>query len=126
MYPKGKVLVKIYNKIDNHDRKTYIINEKPPLNTPFVKKREDNNRSTLYSFCGPFEALQADIADIRFLGKLGVDPKYCLVFVDLFTSIIYTYPVKRRSLLATKMMIFYQDIAKKRIGRMCLQTDHEF
>ena len=113
LYPKGKVLVKIYNEIHNHDRKTYIINEKPPLNTPFVKKREDLNRSTLYSFSGPFEVLQADVADIRFLGKLAADPKYYLLFADLFTSMIYTYPMKRRSLLATKMIIFYQDIAKK-------------
>ena len=85
-----------------------------------------NDRSTLYSFNGPFEALQADIADTRFLGKSAADPKYCLLFVDLFTSRIYTYPMKRHSLLAKKMVIFYQDIAKKRMGRMHLKTDCEF
>ena len=53
------------------------------------------NRSTLYSFKGPFEVLQADIADIRFLGKLVVDPKFCLLFVDLFTFMIYTHPIKK-------------------------------
>ena len=35
--PNDKVFVKIYNEIDNNDKKTNI-NEKPPLNTPFVKK----------------------------------------------------------------------------------------
>ena len=73
-----------------------------------------------------FEALQADIADIRFLGKLAADPKHCLLFVDLLTSMIYTYPMKRCSLLAKKMVIFYQEIAEKRMGRMRLQTDREF
>ena len=64
LYPKDKVFVKIYNEINNNDKKTNIINEKPPLNTPFVEKREDVDRLTLYSFSGPSEALQADIADI--------------------------------------------------------------
>ena len=34
--------------------------------------------------------------------------------------------MKRRSLLTKKMMIFYQDIAKKRIDRIRLQTDGKF
>ena len=89
-------------------------------------KKKDVDRSTIYSFSGPFEALQADTADIRFLGRSAADPKYCLLFVDLFTSMIYTYPMKTRNLLAKKMAIFYQDIAKKRTGKMRLQTDREF
>ena len=105
-YPKDKCFVKIYNEIDNNDKKTNIINEKPPPNTLFVEKREYVDRSTPYSFSGPFEALQADIADIRFLGKSAADPKYCLLFVDLFTSMIYTYPMKRRSLITKTMVIF--------------------
>ena len=36
LHPKDKVFVKIYNKIDN--KKRDIINEKPPLNTPFAEK----------------------------------------------------------------------------------------
>ena len=38
LYPKDKVFIKIYNEIDNN-KKTNIINEKPPLNTPFIEKR---------------------------------------------------------------------------------------
>ena len=124
LYPNDKIFVKIYNEIGN--KKISIINEKPPLNTPFVEKCKNVNRLTLYSFSGPFEVLQADIADIRFLGKSAADPKYCLLFVDLFTSTIYTYPMKKHSLLTKKMLIFYNDISKKRAGRMHLQTDHEF
>ena len=102
LYPKDKVLVKIYNEIDNNSNKTNIINEKPPLNTPFIEKREDVDRSTLYSFSGSFEVLQADIAGIRFLGKSAADPKYCLLIVDVFTSMIYTYPMEKCSLLPKK------------------------
>ena len=83
-------------------------------------------QSTLYSFSGPFKALQADIADIRFLGRSAADPKYCLLFVDLLTSMIYTYPMKKCSLLPKKMLIFYKDVAKKGMGKMRLQTDREF
>ena len=89
-------------------------------------KKKDVDRSTIYSFSGPFEALQADIADIRLLGRSAADPKYCLLFVDLFTSMIYTYPMKTQNLLAKKMAIFCQDIAKKRAGKMRLQTEREF
>ena len=79
LYPKDKVFVKIYNEIDNNDKKTNIIDEKSPLNTPYVEKREDVDRSTMYNFSGPFEALQADIADIRFLGKSAAYTKYGLL-----------------------------------------------
>ena len=127
LYPKDKVFVKIYNEIDNNSKKTNITNEKPTLNTPFIEKREDVNRLTLYSLSGPFEALQADIADIQFLGKSAAGTKYCLLFVDLFTSMIYTYPMKKRSLLPKKkMLVFYKDIAKKSLGKMRVQTDREF
>ena len=44
---------------------------------------------------GPFELLHADIADKRFLAKSAVVPKYCLLFIYLFTSKIYTYTTKK-------------------------------
>ena len=108
MYPKDKVFVNIYNAISSKSgKKPVVLNENLPLNTPFIGKREDVDRSTLYSFSGPFEALQADIADIQFFGRSAADPKYCLLFVDLFTAMIYTYPMKTRNLLAKNMAIFY-------------------
>ena len=111
LYPKDKVFVKVFNELDSDTKKKIsVINENPPLNMPFVEKREDVDRSTLYSFSGPFEMLQADIADIGLLGKSAADPKYCLLFVDLFTSMIYTYPIKRHSLLAKKVQDFYNDV----------------
>ena len=64
----------------------------------------------LYSFSRPFEALQADIAYIIVLARSAVNPKFCLLFVDLLISKIYTYPMKERKFLAKKMELFYKDI----------------
>ena len=93
---------------------------------PFVNKRSNIDHSTLYSISKPFELLHADIADLRFLAKSAVDPKYCLLIVDLFTSKIYAYPMKNRSLIAKKLNLFYKDIKSKRTGKMRLQMDLEF
>ena len=123
IYLKDKVFVNIYKKLGN---KKIFVNEKTPLTTPFVEKKQDVTHSTHYRFRRPFEALHADIVDIRFLGKSAADPKYCLLFVDLFTSMIYTYPVKTRNLLARKAALFYNDIKNKRSGKMRQQTDQEF
>ena len=68
--------------------------------------------------------IHGDIADTRFLA--AVDPKYCLLLVDLFTSKIYIYSMKNRGLLPKKLCLFYEDIQNKRTGKLCLQTDLEF
>ena len=74
-----------------------------PFYTPFVKQRKDIDRSsTLYSFKMLFELVDAVIADIRFFPKSEVDPKYCLLAVDLFTSNVYAYTMKSRNLLSKK------------------------
>ena len=80
----------------------------------------------MYSFNGPFQLLHADIADIRFFSKSAVDPKYCLLFADLFTQKIYTYPMRKRNILKKKMEEFYEEVSQKRKEKMRLQTDLEF
>ena len=70
--------------------------------------------------------MHADIAETKFLVKSAVDPKYCLLLVDLFTSKVYVYPIKNRSLLAKKLKLFYEDINRKMTGRMRLQADLEW
>ena len=65
-----------------------------PLKTSFAKKYNEIDRSTLYSFEGPFQLLHADIANLKFLGKSVAAPQYCLVVVDFFSSKVYTYPIK--------------------------------
>lgn len=60
---------------------------------PLLKK-SDIDRSTLYSFNGPFQLRRTDVGNLEFLGKSAVDPKYCLFFVDIYSAKIYTYPMK--------------------------------
>ena len=74
-YDKDKVFVNLYGQIEDKDffKKE---NETLPLVTPFVDEKTNLDHSTLCSFHEPFEMLHADIADIRFLAKSAVDPKY--------------------------------------------------
>ena len=96
------------------------------LVTLFFSQKSNGDHSTLYSISTSFDLVHGDIADARFLAKSAVDPKYCLPLADLFTSKIYVYPIKNRSLLAKKLRLFYEDIKRKRAGKMRLQTDLEF
>ena len=61
-----------------------------PSKTEFVEQKREINKSSLYSFDGPFQLLNADVANLKFLGKSAVDLQYCLLFVNLFTSKVYT------------------------------------
>ena len=122
-YDKGKAFVSLQDQLEE---KNVYQNNNLPFVTPFVNKRSNIDHLTLHTISKPFELLHADIADLRFLAKSAVSPKYCLLAVDLFTSKIYVYPMKNRSLLAKKLKLFYVDIKQKRTGRMRLQTDLEF
>ena len=75
-YDKDKVFVKLYQKSENIEEIYFDENIQPnlPLTTLFIQKKRDIDRSTLYSFKGPFELLHADIADLRFLA-IGCRPK---------------------------------------------------
>ena len=92
-YEKDKVFVTFYNKLGNVNiqAEEVVI----PTNVPSVEKRSDIDISTLYSFNRPFELLHADIAGIRFFAKSAADSHYCLLFVDLFTQKVYTFPMKK-------------------------------
>ena len=85
-YDKDKVFVNLYNELED---KNFYQNNNLPLVTPFVNERSNIDHLTLYSIGKLFELLHADTADLRFLAKSAVDPKYCLLIVDLFTSKIY-------------------------------------
>ena len=120
----SKVFINLYNQLE--DKNFRSKKEFLPIVTPFSDIKSNVNHSSLFSIGKPFELFHADIVDTRFLAKSAVDPKYCLLLVDLFTSKIYIYPMKNRSLLAKKLKLFYEDIKPKRTGRMRLQTDLEF
>ena len=122
-YETDKLCDNLVNLIDSKN----IFNEdKAPARVDYVEKREID-RFTVYSFDGPFQFLHADVGNLEFLGKNATFPQYVLVIVDLFSSKIYTYPMKSRKQILQKLRIFYDDVRIKRKGkRMRLQVDNEF
>ena len=123
VFPKDEVFVNLNKKLED---KNFKQKDSLSVVTPLTNLKSNVDHSTLHSISKPFELMHADIADTTFLAKSAVDPKYCLSLVDLFASKIYLYPMKNRSLLARKLKFLYEDIKKKRAGRMRLQTDLEF
>ena len=122
-YIKDKEFVNLIIKLEN--RNDMFERDVVPIKTTFVKQKSQIDRSTLYSFDGPFQLLHADVATLEFLGKSAVYPKYCLLFDDLFTSKVYTYPMKSRRFIARKMRDFYE-VKKRKNKPMRLQTDQKF
>ena len=94
--------------------------------TDYVEKREIDH-STLYSFDGPFQLFHADVGNLEFLGKNATFPQYVLVLVDLFSSKVYTYPMRARKQIRQRLEQFYEEVESKRKGKkMKLQVDQEF
>ena len=130
LYEKDKVFYKLFNTIE--DRNIIYENDKDrvPFYTPFVEQKQDIDRSSsLYTINGPLQFFHADVAFLKFFAKSAVDPKYALLCVDLFTSKIYVYTMRKKSNLWQKLELFYKEINSKRDkndGKMRLQTDLEF
>ena len=88
----------------------------------------------LHTIDGPMQLVHdTDVVDLNFFSKSAVTPKYCLLCIDLFTSKVYTYRIKKKSQLADKLEKFYLEIEdvrsylkKENRYRMRLQTDQEF
>ena len=97
-YTRDNVFVNLYNQLE--DKNFYQKSNNLPLVTPFVNKRSNVDRSTLYSISKPSELLHADIADLRFLAKSAIDPKYSLLIVDLFTSKICNLPNENQKFIS--------------------------
>ena len=115
---KDKEFVNIFDLLDNDvDFKTETKSYHVPLKAEYLKKDDDIDRSTLYSFGGLFELLHADVGNLELLGKSAADPK-CLSNV---------YPMKNRKLIALKLEKFYKNVSEKRKNKkMRLQTDLQF
>ena len=106
------------------------------INTPFAQERAVTQRGEmLHTIDGLMQLVHADVADLNFFSKSAVAPKYCLLCIDLFTSKVYTYSMKKKSQLADKLEKFYleiedvrsqEDLKKEKRCRMRLQTDQEF
>ena len=102
-YEKDQVFVKLFNQLE--EKIFYQKHNILLVVTPFISSKSNVDHSRLYSIGKLFELLHADIADTRFPAKSAVDPKYCLLLVDLFTSKVYIYPMKNRSLLLKKLRL---------------------
>ena len=74
------------------------------INTPFVQEQSSVQRGDmLHTIDGPMQLIHADVADLKFIGKSAVVPKYSLVCIDMFTSKSYTYGMKNTSQLEDKL-----------------------
>ena len=98
-YGKDKVFYKIFNAVEDRN----IIYEdddesRIPFYTPFVEQKKDIDRSSsLYTVNTPLFFFHADVTYLKFFAKLAVDPKYALVCVDLLSSKVYVYTMRKRS-----------------------------
>ena len=129
-YEKDKVFYKLSNVVEDKNILYENDENRVPFYTPFTQQKKDIDRSSaLYTVNGPLQFFHADIAFIKFLAKSAVDPKYALLCVDLFTSKIYVYTMRKKSNLLQKLELFYKEIQSKRNSsgeKMRLQTDQEF
>ena len=78
-----------------------------------LKRKDEIDRSTLYSFDGPFQLLHAGAGKSEFLGKSAADPKFVLLCVDLFTSKVYIYPMKLGNPLRVKWKFSTRNLKRK-------------
>ena len=114
LYEKDKVFYKLFNVVENKNIIYDDYENKVPFYTPFITQKENIDRSTLYTVNGPLQFFHADVAFLKFLAKSAVDPKYALLCVDLFTSKVYVYTMRKKSELVNKLEIFYKEIESKR------------
>ena len=78
--------------------------DKTPTRVDLVENREID-RSTLYSFYGPFQLVHDDVGNLEFLGNNATIPRYALLVVDLNSSKIYVYPMWSRKQIIQKMKL---------------------
>ena len=121
-YAADKNLFKIVNLLDNN---VFFDSVDKVNRTDYIEKREIDH-STLYSFDGPFQLFHADVGNLEFLGKNATFPQYVLILVDLFSSKIYTFPMRSRKQISQRLEQFYEQVKDKRNGKeMKLQVDQE-
>ena len=123
-YAADKFFFKLVNLLENDN---VLFDTNSVNRTDYVEKREIDH-STLYSFDSPFQLCHADVGNLEFLGKNATFPQYVLVLVDLFSSKVYTYPMRSRKQIRQRLEQFYEDVESKRKKgkKMKLQVDQGF
>ena len=126
-YVKEKLFLKLINLIENDIDLINKSNDyKIPTRFDYVEKRKIE-RSTLYSFAGPFQLIHANVASLEFLGKSATILHYALSTVDLYSSKVYVYLMRSRKQISQQLQLFYEEINNKRKNKnMRLQVDNEF
>ena len=76
-YSKDKELANLIVNLEKIDDLYKEQRDVIPISLGFLETREID-RSTLYRFDSLFQLLHADVANLEFLGKSAVYPKYCL------------------------------------------------
>ena len=96
-YEKDKAFYRIFNLIEDKDVIYDTDKPKLPFYNPLIEQKKDIDRSSsLYTIDGLVQLFHADVAYLQFFSKSPVDPKYALVCIDLFSSKIYIYAMKRK------------------------------
>ena len=114
-YAEDKNLFKLVNLLENT-----VIFEPDSVNSSTLI-------AALYSFDSPFQLFLADVGNLEFLIKNDTLPQYVLVLVELFSSKVYTYPMKSTKEIRQKLEQFYRDVQSKRKGKkMKLQINQGF
>ena len=118
------------NKNDENNGSTKNQHNLPkiPPYTPFVREKQNDN-TTLTSTNSPFQRMQADLADLRFINP-GIGPKYALLLVDVYTGMVFTYGLKSKAgpSILDKLREFYTEIwgqSNKYKSRDEIKTEHE-
>ena len=121
-YLKQSQLLKLILLADNKD---FSDDDKTPTRTDYVKKREID-RSTLYSFDGPFQLLHADVGNSNFLAKERRQQSLNMfLWLLTYTRQKYVYPMRFSKQILQKMKLFYDKVKGKRKNkRMRLQVDN--
>ena len=78
------------------------------------KFQQEVERSTLYSFDGPFHLIHVGVGNLEFLGKRTTTPRYVLLADELYSSEVYVDPMRSRKQILQKMKQFYEDIKNKK------------
>ena len=112
-YIKYKLFLKLINLIENGiDLVNKTKDDKIPTRLNYVEKSEID-RSTLYTFDGPFELIHANVANLEFLGKSATIPCYALLIVALYSLKVYVYSMRSRKQILQQLKIFYEEINNK-------------
>ena len=96
-YEKDKVFYKIYKALENKGIIYQNEKTKIPFYTPFVEQKRTSTASRPFTASTfPCSSFMLTRPTFVFFSKSAVDPKYALLCVDLFSSKICIYPMKKR------------------------------